>query len=171
MARRKAARDQLRAPKKDPKDAARQGSAASGGGMFRLLFYLAILGGVGYAAMRVPIGGKTAFAHLAEVLKSDVLSKKAGDVGRAAKEAAKDAVARAVDRKDPARDVARAPEKTPAKVADRAAAKSPEKRPAVVKAPAKAPPAPTRVADAGRARPPPERLSQAERDALDKLVR
>jgi len=36
--------------------------------MFRFLFYLAILGGVGYAALRIPIEGRTAVEHAREFL-------------------------------------------------------------------------------------------------------
>jgi hypothetical protein len=71
------------------KDAPKRASPADGGGaMFKLLFYLAILAGVGYAAARVPVAGRTVFQHAGSLLAD-----------RAAPLAARPAAAKAAESK------------------------------------------------------------------------
>jgi hypothetical protein len=121
--------------------------------MFRLFFYLALLGAVGYAAVRVPIGGKTAWQHLQQNVKWDDVARKGSSMGRAAR----DAVSRAVEGDAP-KDADAAPSRGPEKPAPQASDRAGSK-------------APARVTSAPPSHEPAEKVTQGEREALDRLMR
>lgn len=130
---------------KAPRGQARKPSNPEGSPMFKLLFYLAILVGVGYAALRIPIGGRTAAAHVSELVEWDKVRVKGAELGHAAVDAIS-------TRAEPVKPVVKPEVKKPAPA--RAA-------------PAKSPPMkPTRLAAA----PPAETITAAEREALERLV-
>lgn len=116
MARRNAAKPGGFKAKGSAAPSARPKLKPSGGGasMLKKLMVLVVLGGVGYAAVKVPIQGRTAFRRAVDAIPYEVVRK---------------APARAVASNDAARRKASTPLKAPA-----------------------------------------ERISQADRDALDKLL-
>lgn len=132
--------------------------------MFKLLFYLAVLSGIGYAALRVPVGGKTAVEHGRELVRWDAVaqkgseltgvaaaavSKKLDSIGTEATEAAKKAATSGIEAGTAAaREVVGS--------AAGAAAKDGARVVSAIEEPGSKPPA--------------ENLTQADRDALEKLL-
>lgn len=124
--------------------------SSSGGGLFRFLFLLAVLGGVGYAAARIPFGGHTLVEHVSAWMKPTPVAKPSRIAQVPSKEATKDAA------KDTTKDVAKAPVKAPVKTA---AGKKPD-----------APDKTQRASPAAPDHKPADAITPAERAELRKLL-